>query len=359
MKRFLLLGLLALPPLAGCDGDAVCDSSDPDCQPPPADADAVFVVNQGNFSSGNGTVGRYDPTSGEVDSTDALGSLLQSATLYDGRIYVAANTGNRVDVFDAATFQRVLQLPVASPRYLAFVSPTKAYVTSQFYDFGGAVRPDLVTVVNPQTGATLDTVQVGGNAEGIAVVVGRAYVATGAFSESENVVVLDTATDAVIDTIDVGCAPRLVLADAEGDVFVVCTGGASDEVVVLDGATGAEEARIAVGAVSTLGPGQEAFLEPQVNELYVARADRTVLRIDTRTNAVERTLGPFGTDALGAIAYDAPAGRLYVAHAPAGGEFTLGGYVTAHDYEGAEVGRFSAGGVAPSHLVVTSAFGPD
>jgi hypothetical protein len=350
MKRFLLaLAPLALTVLAGCDGGATCDL--PGCLPPGDAPAGVFVVNQGNFASGNGTVGRYDPEAAALDSTDALGSILQSATLHEGRLYVTANTANRVDVFDAATFQRVDQIDVPSPRYVAFVSPTKAYVTSQFYD---PARPSLVTVVNPQTGATLDTVQVGGYAEGIAVAGGRAYVATGAFGASPRVLVLDTAADAVIDTLDVGCTPRLVLAGGSSAVYVVCAGAAAgeDEVVVLAAATGAETARIPAGRVSTLGPGQEGFLAAAAGELYVARADETVLRIDTRTNAPAAVLGPFGTDPLGAVAYDADSGRLYVAHAPAGLEFIAGGYVTVHDRAGAEIGRFSSGGVAPGHLVL-------
>jgi DNA-binding beta-propeller fold protein YncE len=351
MPRYpLFLLALACVGLAGCDGQAACEVG---CGPPDDDDAEVFVVNQGNFSTGNGTLARFDPERVVVDSTAALGGLLQSATLHAGRLYVTVNTANRIDVFDTTTLTRVLQITVAAPRYVAFVSDTKAYVSSQFYDFGGSIRPDIVSIVNPQTGALLDSVQVGGNAEGIGIVGGRAYVAVGAFSESHDVIVLDTSTDTAIDTIDVGCAPRLALPDAEGDVFVVCAGGApgADEVVVLDGATGTEEGRIAAGTVSTLGPGQDAHLSLTAAELYVAQADGRVIRIDTRTNSVVATLGPLGSDPIGAVSYDAPTGRLYVAHAPRGLEFIAGGYVTAHDRAGAEVRRFRSGGVAPSHLI--------
>jgi len=348
MTRLQLLTLLLASALvAGCDTAEPCDA---DCGP--AGEAEVFVANQGNFTAGNGTLARFDPRDGVVDSTAALGGLLQSATLHDGRVYVAVNTANRVDVFDAATLVRVQQFTVPSPRYIAFTGVDRMYVTSQFYDFGGSVRPDIVNVVDRATGAVLDTVQVGGNADGIAVVGLRAYVATGAFSETQNVVVLDTATDDVIATIDVGCAPRLALPDADGDVFVICASVAGpDEVVVLDGASGAEEGRIPTGAIGTVGFAQDAHLAPPANELYVAQTDGRVLRIDTRTNAVTATLGPFGADPVGAVAYDADTERLYVAHAPAGSEFTAGGYVTVHDRAGTEVGRFRSGGVAPSHLI--------
>ena len=345
---YILLFLIAVG-IAGCDGSATCDTG---CGPPGADDIEVFVVNQGNFASGNGTLARFHPERAVVDSTAALGGLVQSATLHGGRLYVTVNTAGRIDVFDATTLTRVLQIPVASPRYIAFVNDTKAYVTSQFYDFGGSVRPDLVSVVNPQTGALLDTVQVGGNAEGIGIVGARAYVAVGAFSESQNVVVLDTATDTVIDTIDVGCSPRFALPDGDGDVFVICAGAAAgeDEVVVLDGATGAEEARVPAGTVFTVGPGQDAFLSTAAHELYVAQTSGLMLRIDTRTHE-PLLFGTFGADPIGAVAFDASSDLLYVAHAPSGLEFVAGGYVTVHDRAGAEVARFRSGGIAPSHLI--------
>jgi YVTN family beta-propeller protein len=351
MKPHLAVFLaLALTTLGGCDGAATCDVG---CGNPDDDLTEVFIVNQGNFSAGNGSLARFHPEALRVDSTAALGGLLQSATLHGGHLYVTVNTSNRVDVFSADGLNRVRQIAVAAPRYIAFVSDSKAYVTSQFYDFGGSVRPDLVTIIDPLSGATLDTVQVGGNAEGIGIVGSRAYVATGAFSESNLVVVMDTATDAVIDSIDVGCAPRLALPDAEGDIFVVCASGGfgADEVVVLDGSTGVEEARIPAGTIATLGPGQDAHLAASAHELYVARVDGTILRIDTRTNTVASPLGPFGPDPIGAVAYDAASGRLYVAHAPAGLEFVAGGYVSVHDRAGAEVARFRSGGIAPSHLI--------
>jgi DNA-binding beta-propeller fold protein YncE len=350
MNRVLALCLTSgLVAVTGCDSSEPCTV---DCGAGPGLAE-VFVANQGNFAAGNGSLGRFDPVDESVGSTAALGGLVQSAVVHNGRVYVTVNTGNRVDVFDADGLNRLAQIHVPAPRYVAVISDTKAYVTSQFYDFGPSVRPDLVTVINPQTGATVDSVQVGGNAEGMAIVGSRAYVTTGGYSDTQLVMVLDTATDAIMDTLDVGCPPRLALPDAQGDVFIICaTGAGPDEVVVLDGATGTEEARIPVGTTATFGFGQDAYLAASENELYVAQADGTILRIDTESNTVLATLGPFGSDPIGAVAYDPDDDRLYVARAPAGFEFVSGGYVTVHDRTGTEVARFSSGGVAPSHLVL-------
>ncbi len=348
----LALGALSL---SACDSTESCDSESGGASCLPV-ADFAVVVNQGNFTEANGTLGRFDRSgTAGADSTASLGSLLQSAAYSpsDGRLYVTANTAGRLDVFtsdDALGLQRVAQIAVESPRYVAFVSATKAYVTTQLYD-----RPSVVTVVNPQTGAATGTVEVGGFAEGVAVAGGRAYVATGAFSASTEVVVLNTGTDAVVDRIDVGCAPRLVLTDAglvsaSPDVFVVCSGADADEVVVLDAATGAVERRLAVGGtVSTAGPGQDAdvALVGGAVVLFVARADGTVAYFSADGGAVT-TITVGGTDPIGAVAYEPDRGELYVTRVPG---FSVGGYVTVHSLGGTEVTRFSSGGIAPSQVV--------
>ena len=355
MTRALPLRLLRSPLLLLALGAltlSACDGNEPDpCDVPANCRPDVLVANQGNFTEANGTLAAYNPASGAVDSTAALGSLLQSVTQGpDGFFYVTANTAGRVDVFDAAAGgvpTRVGQIAVQAPRYVAFVSRQKAYVTTQLYD-----APSLVTIINPQTQAATGTIEVGGFAEGITVLGDRAYVATGAFSATQEVVVIETETDAVIDRIDVGCNPRLVLSENAGipplPVFVVCSGAADDEIVVLNGETGAELRRISVGgAINTAGPGQDAslaFVEGALT-LFVARLDGAVVRIPTASGTVMPI--PIGGTPIGAVAFDPASERLYVARVPG---FALGGFVTVHDLTGAETARFSSGGVAPSHF---------
>src|SRR5690554_3948406 len=170
MKRLFLL-LLPILLLVGCD------SSDPAPEPVAA---TVLVASQGNFSDGDGSVTAYDPEAGTAaEVLGDLGSIIQSIELAGDRLFVLANSGGRVEVFDPSGSTRIGRIEVASPRYLTLVSAGKAYVTSLLYD-----RPSEVIVINPNTLARLDTIEVGGWAEGIAVAHGRAYVATGAFGAS-------------------------------------------------------------------------------------------------------------------------------------------------------------------------------
>lgn len=345
--RYLLL--LALPILL-----VACDSDDPapdeclegDCLPPPA---TVFVGNQGNFTAGDGSVTVYDPERDEATEpiTD-LGSIVQSVTAAFGRLYVTANSGGRVEVYEttSGSYERVGRVEVENPRYVALDGDNgRLYVTSQLYD-----RPSEVIVADAATFEVLEAVQVGGFAEGIAVAGDRVFVATGAFGATQEVVVLDAATNAVAQRIDVGCtAPRSLALDADGEVWVFCAGTpATDdapevesEVVVLEAATGEVVTRIAIdGRIDTAGPGQDAYA-PLGLHLFAVRDQDTLLRFDTVSNTLEDTI-PLEGDPIGAVAFEPVYERIYVGRVPG---FDVAGSVTIHELEGTQVGQFGAGAV--------------
>lgn len=355
LHRIALGAFLAFPfLLAACDTTTeTCDATDAtaDCLPPPA---AVFVGNQGNFTAGDGSVTVYDPERDEAtEPITGLGSIVQSVTAAFGRLYVAANTGGHVEVYDATSYERVGRIEVANPRYVAVDGAGgRLYVTSQLYD-----RPSEVAVVDAETFEVIETVEVGGFAEGVAVSEGRVFVATGAFGATQEVVVLDAATNEVAQRIDVGCtAPRSLAADPDGEVWVFCAGApATDtapevesEVVVLDAATGETVTRIAVdGRIDTAGPGQDVYA-PIAPTLLAVRDQDTVLRFDVISNALQVAI-PLGGDPIGAVAFDPIYGRFYVGRVPG---FDVAGSVTIHEADGTQVGQFTAG-AAPTSIAVT------
>lgn len=331
-----------LPP-DECLGDAA------DCLPAPA---AVFVGNQGNFTAGDGSVTVYDPESGEAtEPITGLGSIVQSVSVVLGRLYVTANTGGRVEVYEAISgaYEHLGRVEVESPRYVALDGDRgRLYVTSQLYD-----RPSEVVVVDADSLEVIETVEVGGFAEGVVVAGDRVFVATGAFSATQEVVVLDAETNEVVQRIDVGCtAPRSLATDPDGEVWVFCAGtpamdGAPEvesEVVVLDAATGEIATRIDIdGRIDTAGPGQDAYaaLSPM---LLAVRDQDTLLRFNTVANALEATI-PLDGDPIGAVAFEPIYERIYVARVPG---FDVAGSVTIHEMDGTQVGRFGTGAVPTS-----------
>lgn len=347
MRYFLLLVLPLL--LVACDS-----TTDPppdecfegDCLPPPA---TVFVGNQGNFTAGDGSVTVYDPErDAATEPITGLGSIVQSVTAAFGRLYVTANTGGRVEVYEttSGSYERVGRVEVENPRYVAVDGDRgRLYVTSQLYD-----RPSEVAVVDAETFEVIEKVEVGGFAEGIVTTGERVFVATGAFGATQEVVVLNAETNAVAQRIDVGCtAPRSLVRDSDGEVWVFCAGApATDdapevegEVVVLEAATGEVVTRIPIdGRIDTAGPGQDAYA-PLGLHLFAVRDQDTVLRFDAASNALEAAI-PLDGDPIGAIAFEPIYERVYVGRVPG---FDVAGSVTVHDLDGAQVGQFGAGAV--------------
>ncbi|ARA93623.1 hypothetical protein AWN76_010935 [Rhodothermaceae bacterium RA] len=343
VTRLLALLLLLLPTARGLDAQTVT---------------GVFVGNQGNFSDGNASVTFYDPATAQAATALAdFGTILQSLLVHDGRVYLASNTGGRIDVLDAVTLARIAQIPdVPGPRYLAVVAENKAYVTNQLF---GATS--TVTVLDLATNTAIGTIAVGGTPEEIAVRGGTAYVALGGFGASGQVAVIDVATDTVIETLEAGCdGARSLVVDEQDELHVFCTGKTvynDDFTQIIEQTNGAivtfdadheEIGRIALTTQhGSAGPGQNVFYAAAAEEAYVVIDDeRQVLRFDTAVNALVDTLRLGGADGIGAVAYDAAGARLYVGRVTG---FTTAGYVTIHDRAGTELSRFDAG-IAPAHI---------
>ncbi|NNE34603.1 MAG: hypothetical protein HKN13_05180 [Rhodothermales bacterium] len=335
---------------------SACDLSQ---EPSSRVARGVYVSNQGNFSDANGSVTVYDPTSQvSAPMVSDAGSTIQSATIFNGRLYIIANTGGRVDVYSLSDNSASGQITgLASPRYMAVGPAEIAYVTNLFKaGFVGGTVSILDLVAN----TVITTVDVGANPEGVAVVADRVYVANHEFGAGTTLSVISTSSNQVFDTIDVGCdGPRSVFRDREDELWVVCTGvtsydqdfnvvgRTSGSVVILDGPTGDIVSRIPLsGQVATIGPGQDAYYSEPEQELYVVIDNKRILRFNTGANVLAENLGDFAGDPIGAVAYDGEADRLYIGRVPG---FTTAGSVTIHDRSGDQLESFPAG-IAPTAI---------
>ena len=307
--------------------------------------EGVYVANQGNFGDGNGSVSLYSPDTDDVTSEaiSGLNSIVQSIALRDNRLYLVANSGGRLDVFDAADQAQQGQLDgLSGPRYLAFANDETAFLTDQ--SFQGTSSVDVIDVSDPSP-EVATSIEVPGTPEGVTVADNRAYATLGGFSDTTLVAVLDADERSLTETIDVGCAPRYAVADRQDEVFVLCSDTA--EVVVLDGPTGDELSRLSLpDPASTLGPGQPAFFAASAEELYVVVSQDRLTRINTATNEVASTIGPLNGAPIGAVGYDAVREELYVGHVPG---FTERGTVTIHERTGSQTGSFQAG-IAPTYI---------
>lgn len=357
LRHLFHVSILALFGLVGLG----CDTAgDKDREP---EVDGVYVVNQGNFGDANGSVTVLEPgvKPAQQGTITGLGSILQSAAVIGGRLYLMSNSAERIDVFDATSLEQTAQIiDVISPRYLITDSAT-AYVTN-LYGASGSFAGGKVTVIDLLGDEKVREIPVGDNPEGLAIVDRRLYVSNHGFGEGRTLSVIDLESQAVIDTVDVECdGPRFLFADEDGEIFVFCTGrtifdeefnviGETDGAVrVIDGASGVLLDRIDIaGRIGTEGPGQDAFYASQSGRIYAVKDRSTVLVFDTGSNELVSEVGPFGGDAIGAVAYDERRDLLYLARMAG---FVESGTVTIHTADGEQVGAATVG-VAPAYIII-------
>lgn len=321
----------------------------------------VYVANQGNFGDANGSISFYDPSTGSVehDVISNIGSIIQSIALRGDKGYIMANSAERIDVFSLEQHSRLAQIQdIKSPRYMAFVNDTTAYVTNQ--------STGTVTIINTETDSKRNILKVGSNPEGIAVSAGKAYVANHDFGSGSTVSVINTEAHLVENTIDVNCdGPRGVISDRQHDVWVFCTGNTiydedwnvtdrtNGAVRVLDPATGEIDSEFAIeGQIATAGPGQDVFFSPSTQAVYVVVDKERILRYDTANNAGPTEIPVADGDPIGAVAYSAGDELLYVGRTPG---FDESGTVELYTPgEASVVDEFTAG-VAPAYIAFDAA----
>ena len=187
--------------------------------------DGLFIVNEGNFMYGTASLSFYVPSEKSVTNevfaranSLKLGDVAQSMTIYDGRGYIAVNNSGVVFVIDINTFKVTGVIKgLVSPRYIHFVSESKAYITDLY--------SSSITVFNPVTLEKTTQISTGGHTSTEQMVQYGKYVFTNCWSYDNKILVIDTDTDQVVDEIEVGLQPTSLVIDKNNKIWTITDGG--------------------------------------------------------------------------------------------------------------------------------------
>jgi DNA-binding beta-propeller fold protein YncE len=326
--------LFSLLITSSCDKDPEPDHSD---FPRIIEGGGVFVINEGNFQSGNASLGYYDKQSGRMYNNlffqanqAELGDILQSMVIHNGLAYLVVNNSGKIEVIDPFTCISQGKIDgLVSPRYLLPVSNTKAYVSNLF---GGQLNvidlhANVISSSIPLTGWNEELTMLSGMVVSAGVDTGHLYF-------------IDPATDQLTDSLWVGVAPASFATDAQGHLWVLCAG----DWMSNTGAALVQISRHNFGVLHT-------HMLPEIGQTYTSLGispDGTTLymigngvyswNLLDRNPETEMLIPSSGRIFYG-LSVDPVNGQIYVSDAV---DFTQRGKVLIFDEEGREIGNADA-----------------
>jgi len=187
-------------------------------------SNGIFIVNEGPFQTGTGTITYFNPDSNllkqdifEMANDRPLGNIAQSMCIYNGKGYIVVNNAGTVEVVDLATFKSEATITnLINPSQFLVIDAGKAYVS----DWIGHVA-----IVNLATNTISKTIPAGTGPDVMVKSGNYVYVAnSGGLGIDSTVTVIDFTTDKVVKIINVGDVPTGMTADGNGRVWVMCKG---------------------------------------------------------------------------------------------------------------------------------------
>lgn len=185
----------------------------------------VFICNEGNFTFGNSSLSFYDPEKKSVENEIfynannlPLGDVCLSVAIKDTLGFLVINNSGKIIVINTNTFEHIATITgLTSPRYIKFISDTKAYVTDLY-------NPNI-TIFNPTTFKISGSLNVGNSTESIVKYDNFVFVTS--WSYKNKIYKINTQNDEVTDSLVVAKQPNSIILDTNNKIWVLSDGGYS------------------------------------------------------------------------------------------------------------------------------------
>jgi len=198
------------------------------CKPPARESDplpdllhsGIYIVNEGNFQAGNGSVSFYDSISNVVTqdifflkNNKPAGDVCQSLNYFQNEFYLVVNNSGKIEILnnDFVSTKKITGL--TSPRYIAFASNTKGYITD-LYAKG-------VSILNTSTQIIEKKIVLNYWTEELLNYKDTFYVTS---PDSRYLYLIDSKSELLKDSIDIGYGSSSIAIDHHNFLWVLCNG---------------------------------------------------------------------------------------------------------------------------------------
>jgi YVTN family beta-propeller protein len=194
----------------------------------------VFILNEGNYKWGNGSLSFYSYDSAKIYNDlflnvngRPLGDIPNSMILNGYLAYIVVNNSGKIEVINRNTLESVATITgLISPRNIAIVNSSKAYVTSMY--------SDSVAIISLNDYSVSGYINLRRSSESVIATGSKAFVAE--WVGGSEVMVINTINNTVVDSIKVGMEPESMVIDEYKTLWVLCNGGwTRDNFAELDG----------------------------------------------------------------------------------------------------------------------------
>lgn len=323
-----------------------CTTSDP--EPTLFDA-GVYIINEGNFSSNNGSLSYLPRVSNTVLTnifTQANPTMVSSGSLEDytevngkGLILVDNTTAgkDKVEIVESGTFKSrtTLAAPdIENPRRVIQAGLNKAYIScwdasGSFSDGTFFKDPGYIAVVDLNTGTVMKKIPAVKGVEAMVLSGSEVFAGSVSYSGNNKLAIINTETNEVKQLIDFSASPQPIAVDANGKLWIL----AGQQMIRMDITSRAIEQRVTLPATPsaiTISRDKKTFFYSANNRTYkLGISDATALTTNTLFNR-----------AFSALGVDPQTGRFYGSPYPT--IYTQAGYVIRYEESGALIDSVKA-----------------
>ncbi len=187
-------------------------------------SNSVFIVNEGPFQAGSGTIMAYDRITGEVSpdlfetaNGRPLGNIVQSLTVHEGLAFIAVNNSNKVEVVDLEDFKSVATIEgLILPRYILGID--KNTVAVSCWD-------NTLRLINLNNFSVTDSLITGTGPDEMVNAGDDIFIVnSGGYGVDSTISILSSNGGVHYGLVEVGHRPSGIVTDNQGRIWVLCSG---------------------------------------------------------------------------------------------------------------------------------------